>query len=264
MELIDTHVMIDSIGVMDMEAMGAAGITALVSDAAGGMDVATSSEAAVSFFERTLAGETRRAAEYFIDVYVTIGINMFAIPPDYERILEMLPRYLGRERVAAVGEVGMDPRSKTCPDLDMQKAVLKAQLRLAKEFDKTVVLHLPPAETQKWIGLYLELIDDAQIRYEKVVMAHADGDTTKMIADHGCIAQISTLPMRGITPEDAARIVVQNDLSRVLVSSDTRLRHRSDPLAVPRTAFQMRRLGISHQDIKKVFYDNPKRIYGLS
>jgi len=264
MDLIDSHVMMDSLGVMDIEAMAAAGITALIADAAGGMDVATSSDAALHYFDRILVGETTRAADYFVDVHVILGINMFAIPPDYERILEALPRYLQRERVVAVGEIGLEPRSNTCPDLEKQEEILKAQLKIAEEHNKPVVLHLPPTERSKWIERYFRLIDDAGLERDKTVITHADATTTKIIADSGCIAGISVAPMRRITPEDAARIVADNGINQVLVSSDTRLRHRSDPLGVPRTAFQMRRLGFTKEDIRRVFYDNPRRIFDLS
>jgi predicted metal-dependent TIM-barrel fold hydrolase len=64
MKLIDSHIMMDSLGVADLEAMAAGGITGLIADAAGGMDVATSSEAALQYFERILGGETIRAADY--------------------------------------------------------------------------------------------------------------------------------------------------------------------------------------------------------
>lgn len=263
MQIIDSHVMMESLGVMDLEAMAAAGITALVADAAGGGDIATSSGAALHYYERTLAGETKRAADYFIDVYVILGINMFAIPPDYEKILEALPGYLHRDRVVGVGEMGLDPRSTTCPDLGKQEEILKTELRMAREHDKAVLLHLPPMERSKWIERYFRLIDDAKLERGKVVITHADAATTKMITDFGCIAGISVLPMRMITPEDAAKIVADNDINRVLVSSDTRARHRSDPLAVPRIALHMRKLGFTEEDIKKVVYDNPKRVFKL-
>jgi len=201
--------MMDSLGVLDLEAMAAAGVKVLISDAAGGMDVATSSEAAIQYYERILAGETKRAADYFIEVYTILGINMFAVPPDYEIILEKLPIYLQHERVVGIGEIGLEPRSSTCPDLDKQEEILKSQLKMAREHDKAVVLH--------WI-----------------------------------------------TPEDAAKIVADNDINHVLVSSDTRVRHRSDPLGVPRTALQMKRLGFKDEDITKVFYDNPKRVFKLN
>ena len=263
MLLIDSHVMMDCLGVMDLEAMAAAGITALIADGAGGMDFATSSEAELQYYERTLAGETRRAADYFVDVYVILGINMNAVPPDYEKVLEALPGYLNRNRVVGIGEIGLEPRSSTCPDLAKQEEILKAELKMAKEHNKAVVLHLPLTERTKWIEHYLRLIDEAGLERGKAVIVHADAATTKMIIDTGCIAGISVLPMRRITPEDAARIVADNDIDRVLVSSDSRTRHRSDSLGVARTALHMRRLGFTEEDIKRVFYDNPCRIFNL-
>ena len=263
MRLIDSHVMTESLGLMDLEAMAAAGITALIADGAGGMDYATSAQAAINYYEHTLVGETRRAADYFIDVYVILGINMNAVPSDYEKILELLPDYLNHERVVGIGEIGLEPRSGTCPQLSKQEEILRAELRLAKEYDKAVVLHLPATERTKWIERYLELVDEAHLERGRVVIVHSDAITTKTIAETGCIAGISVLPMRRITPEDAARIVLENDMNRVLVSSDSRIRHRSDPLGVPRTALQMKRLGLREEDITRVLYDNPKRVFDL-
>ena len=263
MKLIDSHVMMESLDVMDLEAMAAAGITTLIADGAGGMDYATSAQTAINYFEHTLVGETKRASDYFIDVYVILGINMNAVPADYEKILDALPEYLKRERVVGVGEIGMEPRSGTCPDLNKQEEILSAEFRMAKEHNKAVVLHLPATERTKWIERYLELIDKAQLERGKVVIVHSDASTTKIITDAGCIAGISVLPMRRITPEDAAKIVAENDMNRILVSSDSRVRHRSDSLSVPRTALQMRRLGLSEEDVRRVFFDNPNKVFNL-
>lgn len=188
---------------------------------------------------------------------------MNAVPSDYEKILELLPDYLNHERVVGIGEIGLEPRSGTCPQLSKQEEILRAELRLAKEYNKAVVLHLPAMERTKWIERYLELVDEAQLERGRVVIIHSDAITTKAIAEAGCIAGISVLPMRRITPEDAARIVSENDMNRVLVSSDSRIRHRSDPLGVPRTALQMKRLGLREEDITRVLYDNPKRVFDL-
>jgi len=263
MQLIDSQVHMDSLFSSDLEAMAAAGITAVIADAAGGVDMASSSQATIQYFERTLGGETTRAAEFFIDVYVMLGIIMTGVPPDYEKVLQALPKYLSRDKVVGVGEVGLEPGSKTCPDLGKQEEILKAELKLAKEYNKTVVLHLPSTERPKWIEWYFKLIEEARLEPGKVVILHSDSATTRMITDFGCIAEITVQPTRRLTPEDAARIVADNDMSRVLVSSDTQLRHRSDALGVPRTALQMRRLSFTEEDITKVFYDNPKRIFNL-
>jgi predicted metal-dependent TIM-barrel fold hydrolase len=263
MQLIDTHVMMESLSLYDLEAMSASGVKILIADAAGGMDYATSAQAAINYFEHTLVGQTKRASDYFIDVYVILGINMNAVPADYEKILEALPEYLKRERVIGMGEVGMEPKSGTCPDLGKQEEVLKAELRAAKEHNKAAVLHLPSTERAGWIERYIKLIDDTGLDRSKAIIVHSDASTTKIITEAGCMAGLSVLPMRRITPEDAAKIVAENDMDRILVSSDSRSRHRSDPLSVPRIAVQMRRLGLSEADVKKVLFDNPNKVFNL-
>jgi len=263
MKLIDSHVMMEALGVMDIEAMAAAGITTLVADGAGGMDYATSAQAAINYFEHTLVGETKRASDYFIDVYVVVGINMNAVPADYKKILDALPGYLERDKVVGIGEVGMEPKSVTCPDLDKQEEILRTELTIAKEYGKPAVLHLPPTERTIWIEQYIKLIDETGLDRSKAVIVHSDGSTTRVITDAGCIANITVSPMRRITPEDGAKIVAENDMSLILVSSDSRVRHRADPLSVPRTALQMRRLGLSEEEVKRVFFDNPSKVFNL-
>jgi predicted metal-dependent TIM-barrel fold hydrolase len=263
MQLMDTHVMMESLGLQDLEAMSACGVKVLIADAAGGMDYATSAQAAIDYFEHTLVGETKRASDYFIDVYVIVGINMNAVPADYEKILDALPEYLKRDKVVGVGEVGMEPKSATCPDLGKQEEILKAELRIAKEHNKAAVIHLTSAERASWIERYIKLIDEVGLDRGKAIIVHSDANTTKTITDAGCIANLSVLPMRRMTPEDAAKIISENDMSRILVSSDSRVRHRSDSLSVPRIAVQMRRLGLSEEEVKKVFFDNPNRIFNL-
>lgn len=263
MQLIDFHVMMESLGLQDLEAMSACGIKALIADAAGGMDYATSAQAAINYFEHTLAGEAKRASDYFIDAYVIVGINMNAVPADYQKILDALPEYLKRERVVGIGEVGLEPKSGTCPDLTRQEEILKTELRIAREHNKPAVLHLPPTERNSWIERYIKLIDEVGLDRDKAIIVHSDSNTTKIITEAGCMAGLSVLPMRRMTPEDAAKIVAENDMNHILVSSDSRIRHRSDPLSVPRIAVQMRRLGLKEEEVKKVLYDNPKKVFNL-
>jgi predicted metal-dependent TIM-barrel fold hydrolase len=263
MQLIDSHVMMESLGLQDLEAMSASSVKVLIADAAGGMDYATSAQAAINYFEHTLVGEAKRAADYFIDIRVLVGINMNAVPADYEKILDALPEYLKREKVAGVGEVGLEPKSGTCPDLGKQEDILKTELRIAKEHNKAAVMHLTSTERADWIERYTKLIDEVGLDRGKAIIVHSDASTTKTITDAGCIAGLSVLPMRRFTPEDAAKIIAENDMDRILVSSDSRIRHRSDPLSVPRIAVQMLRLGLKEEDVKRVLFDNPNRVFNL-
>ena len=259
MQLVDTHIQTDVLSLPDLELLAACGVTALVADATGGQYRATSAAAALQYYDTTLEGETRRLAQFFIDVYAFVGINMFTVPGDYEKVLEALPGYLRRDKVVGVGEVGLDDRSKTCPDLGRQEEILKAELGLAAEFDKAIVMHLPPEDRMKWLERYFRLIEEAKMPPERVVILHADSAVIKTITGFGCNAAISIL--RGITPEDCAGMVAESGTERLLVGSDARLHIRSDAFAVPRAAVHMRKIGLSEADISRVVYDNPKKVF---
>lgn len=263
MQLIDSHVHMDSLGKDTLELMAVAGITAVVADGAPGEGLATSAQAVLDFYERTLSYDTNRGAQAFIDVYSMLGLNMFGVPPDYEKVLDALPKYLAREKVVGLGEIGLDPRSRRCPDISRQEEILKAELQIAKEYNKIVLLHIPSTERAKWVGQYFKLVDAAGLKPDKVVMTHADSSVIKIITDYGCVAAITVTPMRKITPEDGARMLKDSNLGMILVNSDSILQHWSDPLGVPKTALEMRKLGFKEEDIRKVVYDNAKRVFNL-
>jgi len=263
MQLIDPHVHMDALTKSSLELMAIAGIVAVVADGAPSEGLAISASAVTDFFERTLGYDTRRGSEVFIKVYTLLGLNMFGVPPDYAKVLEALPEYLNRDRVVGLGEIGLDPNSRRCPDLNQQEEVLKAEIKMAKEYNKAVLMHLPSVEKTSWVEQYFKLIHEACLEHDKVVMTHADSSVIKMITDYGCIAAITVSPMRRITPEDGARMLQGGDLGRMLVNSDSILQHPSDPLSVPKTALEMRKLGFSDEKIRQIFFENPKRIFSL-
>lgn len=263
MQLIDTHVHMDALTKNSLELMAIAGITVVVADGAPSEGLTISASAVTDFFERTLGYDTDRAGQAFIEVYSLLGLNMFGVPPDYETVLEALPEYLIRDRVVGLGEIGLDPNSRRCPDISQQEEILKAELKMAKEYNKAVLLHLPSAERRSRVEQYFSLVNDAGLEHEKVVLTHADSSVINMITDYGCIAAITVSPMRQITPRDGAKMLQSVDLSSMLVNSDSILQHPSDPLSVPKTALEMRKLVFSDEEIRQVFFDNPKRIFSL-
>jgi len=263
MQLIDPHVHMDALTKNSLELMAIAGIVAVLGDGAPSEGLAISASAVTDFFERTLGYDTRRGSEAFIKVYSLLGLNMFGIPPDYAKVLEALPEYLNRDRVVGLGEIGLDPNSRRCPDLSRQEEILKAELKMAREHNKTVLLHVPSAEKMRWVERYFKLIDETGLEHDKVVLTHADSSVIKLITDYGCIAAITVSPMRRITPADGAGMLQGVDLGRMLVNSDTILQHPSDPLSVPKTALEMRKLGFSNEEVGQVLFNNPKRIFSL-
>jgi len=263
MEIIDPHIHVDLVSLQDLRSMATTGVTACVSHTYyPHVNVAITSQTILDFYERLLKFETWRAAQELIDTYAAISLNPVSIPPDYEKVLEAIPKYLKEEKVVAVGEIGLEPGSKTCPDLGTQEEIVNAQLRIAKQYDKPVVFHTPQAEKLKWVRKYFDFITRENVDPAKVVIDHADGTVARAISEFGCVAGITVQPWRNLTPADGAKIASDCPPDKVLIDSDCSPL-LSDPLSVPKTVHEMRRLGISGGDIRKIVFENPCRIFNL-
>ena len=265
MDIIDTHVHIDSLNWSHLEAMALAGITAVVTQVSGPNrgGVAVSPQTLFDLYERWIKFDSLRTSDFFIDTYVAVGISMVCIPTHYEKVIEALPQYLRREKVVAIGEIGLEPNSQTCPDLVQQAEVLWAQLKIAKEYTMPVVFHTPFNEKPKWIERYFNLIEEAGLEPSKVVIDHADSTVVRMITEAGFTAGVTIRPLPKLTPPDAARMMRTVELDQVILDSDAAIGLGTDPLGVPKTVLEMRKLGFKHEDIRKIVYDNAKRIFNL-
>ena len=262
MKMMEPHIHMDGMNRANLEQMALAGIVAVIADA--GPLPSVSAQGTLEFYDRTLSWDVPRAAEFLMDTYVTIGINMLCIPPDWEKVIDSMPKYLKKDKVVGIGEIGVDPRSFTCPDLGKQEEVLRAQFKVAKDYNAPVRLHLPPMDKMKWLEQHLKRIEEFKLEKEKVIISHADPLVLKAIIDSGCIAEITMQPWRKLGPEEAANMLKDVPLDRVMLDSDAALRVASDVLAVPKAALQMRKLGFKDEDIEKVVFDNPRRVFNLA
>jgi predicted metal-dependent TIM-barrel fold hydrolase len=245
--------------------MALAGITSVVTQVngpnSGGVEV--SPQTLFDLYERWIKYDSLRTREFLIDTYIAVGISMVCVPTDYEKVIEALPQYLSREKVVAIGEVGLEPNSQTCPDLAQQEDILRAQLKIAKEYTMPVVFHTPFNEKPKWVERYFCLIEEAGLEQSKVVIDHADSTVVSMITEAGFTAGVTIRPCRKLTPPDAAGMMRTVELDQVILDSDAAIGLGTDPLGVPKTVLEMRKLGFKHEDIRKVVYDNAKRIFNL-
>jgi hypothetical protein len=67
--------------------------------------------------------------------------------------LDLLEFLLDRSNVAGLGEIGLDYSRNNNVDHDIQKAVFRAQLKLAMRLNKGVCLHIRKADEQGFIQL---------------------------------------------------------------------------------------------------------------
>ena len=113
MKIIDPHVHMTSRTTDDYEAMAAAGIVAIVEPAFWLGQPRTQVGSFVDYFNSLIGWERFRASQFGIRHFCTMGLN----PKESnntklaEEVLALLPRYLAKDGVVAVGEIGYDDQS---------------------------------------------------------------------------------------------------------------------------------------------------------
>lgn len=265
MQMIDPHIHIDSRTREDLSLMATAGITAVVAlTYYPHLHLPVTAQTLFNLFERHINFETWRGKQELIDVHVGIALNPVNIPPDYDKVLEAIPKYIAEGKIVAIGEIGLEPGSKTCPELNRQKEILRAQLKIVRKYGLPVVFHTPHLDKETWVEQYLDLIAQEKVNPGRVVIDHADASVMKRIFDFGCNVGITVQPWRGMRPQDAATILKDCNLDSVLIDSDCNGTVLSDSLSVPKTALEMKRIGFSEDDIKRVVFENPVRIFNLA
>ena len=266
MRLIDSHLHVDALNHHSLELMALSGVEALISMVA--VPDAHKDIRAVSIFEfcdRVRTYHAWRTENFFrIKTYTCVGISMVGVPIDYEEGLALMRDYFTRhgDEIVGIGEIGLEPSSTTCPDLRTQERVLRAQLDIARDFSKPIIFHTPPTDKARWVAQYVGALKEHKVDLERVVFDHCEPSVVNMITGQGCFAALTLQPWRKVRPLDAAQAVKAGDPSRILVDSDCSLLD-SDPLAVPKAAFEMRMLGLPEADIRKVVWENPIRLYNL-
>ena len=110
MRIFDPHAHMTSRTTDDYEAMAASGVKVLVEPAFWLGQPRTSVGSFVDYFNSLLGWERFRAAQFGIRHHCTIGLNPKEANDDLLRreVIDILPRFLAKDGVVAVGEIGFD------------------------------------------------------------------------------------------------------------------------------------------------------------
>ena len=169
----------------------------------------------------------------------------------------MLPRYLAKDGVVAVGEVGYDSMT---PDED---EVFAAQLALAVGYDLPALVHTPHRDKRRGTERTLDVVKESGIEPGRVVVDHLNEVTIGLVAGTGCWAGFSIYPDTKMSPPRKVAILREYGLDRMLVNSAADW-GRSDPLLTLRTGQAMLAAGFTEDDVDKVLWRNPVEFYGQS
>jgi len=136
---------------------------------------------------------------------------------------------------------------------------------LAAKHDQLILVHTPHLEDKlKGTRLILDVIrSDQRIKPERVIIDHVEEHTVKLVLDTGMWAGMTLYPESKCSPPRAIDMVEVYGNQRIWMNSacDWGI---SDPLAVPKTALEMRRRGHSAEAIDKLIYQNPAKFLSQS
>jgi predicted metal-dependent TIM-barrel fold hydrolase len=259
MRIFDPHIHMSSRTTADYEAMAAAGITAIVEPAFWLGQPRTHVGTYEDYFASLLGWEPFRASQFGIRHFCTLALN--PKEANDERVaagvVALLPRYLGKDGVVAVGEIGYDEQT---PAEDRWFA---EQLELAKRFDLPALVHTPHRDKRRGTERSLALVRDAGFPEARVLIDHNTEETLPLVLATGCWAGHSIYPKSKMDEARMAALVRRYGSERIIVNSaaDWGI---SDPLKVPKTVAVMREQGVADATITTIVWDNPVRFFGQS
>lgn len=256
---IDPHVHMISRTTDDYEAMRDAGIVAVIEPAFWLGQPRTSKGSFQDYFSMIVGWERFRAGQFGIRHYCTIGLNSKEANNERlaEEVMELLPLYVGKEGVVAIGEIGFDDMTAA------EEKYFGVQLDLARELDMLVLIHTPHRNKKAGTSRSMDLCEEHGIDPTKVIVDHNNEETVAEVLDRGFWAAFTIYPHTKMGNERMVEIVKRYGSERIFIDSaaDWGI---SDPLAVPKTARLMAERGISEADIRAVTYDNALAAYSQS
>lgn len=263
MRIFDPHIHMSSRTTDDYEAMYAAGVRALVEPAFWLGQPRTSVDSFVDYFDALVGWERFRASQFGIAHHCTIALNpKEANDPRCTPVLDLLPRYLAKDGVVAVGEIGFDSMTE-----DEEKAFSR-QLDLAREFALPAMVHTPHRDKLAGTRRTLELVEAAGMEPGMVVVDHLNEVTVDVVDEAGAWMGFSIYPDTKMDPDRMVailtrRIELGRGLDRVLVNSAADW-GKSDPLRTRATGEAMLAAGFTEDDVDRVLWRNPVEFFGQS
>ncbi|REE97971.1 TatD family hydrolase [Thermomonospora umbrina] len=258
MRIFDPHIHMTSRTTDDYERMYEAGVRAVVEPSFWLGQPRTSPDTFADYFDSLLGWEPYRAAQFGIRHHCTIALNpKEANDPRCRPVLDLLPRYLAKDGVVAVGEVGYDSMT---PEED---EVFAAQLAMAIVAGLPVMVHTPHRDKAAGTRRSLDVVRASGLEPGRVLIDHLNETTVAMVRESGCWTGFSVYPDTKMDEDRMVMILKEHGTERVLVNSAADW-GRSDPLKTRRVGAAMLAAGFTEDEVDTVLWRNPVAFYAQS
>jgi uncharacterized protein len=259
MMFIDPHIHMTSRTTDDYEAMARAGIVAIIEPAFWLGQPRTNAGSFKDYYSSLIGWERFRSSQFGIKHYCTIGLNSKEANNEAlaEEVIDMLPRFIYKEGVVGIGEIGYDDQTA------LEDKYFRLQLEIAKEAGLPVQIHTPHRDKRAGTSRSMDVCEEHRIKPHMVIVDHNNEETAKEVLDRGYWAAFTIYPGSKMGNERMVEVVKMYGSERIIVNSSADW-GVSDPLSVPKTARLMLEKGISEDDVKKVCYQNALNAFGQS
>ncbi|MGW8767641.1 TatD family hydrolase [Streptomyces sp. NPDC055815] len=258
MRIFDPHIHMTSRTTDDYRAMHDAGVRALVEPSFWLGQPRTSPASFLDYFDSLLGWEPFRAAQHGIAHHCALALNpKEANDPRCTPVLDALPRYLAKDGVVAVGEIGYDSLTPA------EDTALATQLQLAADHGLPALVHTPHRDKLTGLRRTIDVVRESALPVDRVLLDHLNETTVKEAADSGAWLGFSVYPDTKMDEDRTVAILKEYGTGRVLVNSAADW-GRSDPLKTRAVADAMLAAGFTDDDVDQVLWRNPVAFYGLS
>ena len=259
MKFFDPHIHMTSRTTDDYINMYKAGVRALIEPAFWLGQPRTHVESFDDYFQSLVGWEKFRASQFGIHHFCAICINSKEANNEKmaDAVMELVPKYLEKDNVVAVGEIGYDDMT------DLEHKYFKQQLELAKEMELPVIVHTPHRDKKNGVIASIKLVQEVGIDEDMVIIDHNTEETLPIVLETNMWAGHTIYPRSKMDSDRMAELVKQYGSDRIIVNSSADW-GVSNPLAVPYTAELMEKEGISKEEIEKIFWRNPIELFSKS
>ena len=249
----DPHIHMYSRTTNDYESMSKAGIEVIVQPSFWLGSPRTSVGTFEDYWEHMISFETQRSKEYGIDHYVCLSVNPkeSTVRPLALNALEAMSKYIDRERVVAIGEIGYNVIN------ELEDELFQLQLDIAVDKKMLTMIHLPHVNKKDGIERTKSVLKNKNLMdmTNKILIDHNTEETIEKTLELGCWAGLTVYPITKLSPSRAIDIIEKNGLDKIMINSSADW-GVSDPLSVPLVAEEMKKRGFSINDIEKATFYN--------
>ena len=251
--MIDTHIHADSRSGEDFKEMFLSGIDKAITCSYYPYRI-DAEIILLNHLNRILEFDTRRASEYGLDLKVALGIHPTNTISNPEIIYENLYDWISNGQIVAIGEIGLE-------DLTEEEiAIFKRQLDIADETGSKVIIHTPRKNKLEVLKVIMDIVPQ-HLDEKQAVIDHINHDVIREVIDSEYMLGLTVQPQK-LDVKGAIDILENIGFDRFLLNSDMSNKP-SDPLSVPKTIRELKRLGFKNSEIEKISHTNAEKYFRI-